>query len=48
MLQVARDNITLRFGDSSLQYDELASAGCFDDLVSKNVFEDDKYKKILA
>ena len=45
---VSNDNITLIFGDDgSLRYDELASAGCFDDAASEKIFED-KNKGMLA
>ena len=45
---VSNDNITLIFGDDgSLRYDELASAGYFDDAASEKIFED-KNKGMLA
>ena len=45
---VSVDNITLIFGnDGSPLYDELTSAGCFDDAASEKIFED-KNKGVLA
>ena len=45
---VSSDNITLIFGDDdSLRYDELVSAGCFEDAASEKIFED-KDKGMLA
>ena len=45
---VSAANITLEFGNnSSLRYDELAAAGCFDDAASEKIFAD-KNKGMLA
>ena len=45
---MSADKITLIFGDDgSLRYDELATAGCFDDAASEKIFED-KNKGFLA